>query len=139
MLQGPPYLFYPENTACRTKVFMLTYGFVDASDSGFGGTVDRDGVVSYRMSIWGTDEDTESSNWKEFCKLVDTLETEATHGGLKGSLVILAIDNSTVESCLYKGNSSSPKLFELIMRLKNLELHAGVRFVVSHVSGRRMK
>ena len=52
---------------------------------------------------------------------------------------MLAVDNSTVESCIYKGNYSSPKLFELILRLKTLELRTGSRFMVSHVAGDRMK
>lgn len=58
---------------------------------------------------------------------------------MRGSLIILAVDNAIVESCIYKGNSSSPKLFQLILRFKQLELHSGARFIVSHVSGNRMR
>ena len=71
--------------------------------------------------------------------MVEALEHEAQQGGLVGSLIILAVDNATVESCIYKGNSKSPKLFQLIMRFKHLELHSGARFIASHVSGNRMK
>ena len=91
------------------------------------------------MGTWGKDDDFQSSNWKEFENLVQTLEHEASQGALKGALVIFAVDNSTVESSIYKGNSSSPKLFNLIIRFKNVELHSGARFIVSHVSGERMK
>ena len=55
------------------------------------------------------------------------------------ALVVLAVDNSTVESCIYKGNSSKTKIFDLILRFKTLELRTGSRFIVSHVSGERMK
>jgi hypothetical protein len=47
-------------------------------------------------------------------------------------------DNSTVEAALYKGNSKSRKLFNLVVKLRKLQLSSGVRFVVSHVSGKRM-
>ena len=70
---------------------------------------------------------------------MEAMEDESKRGNLKGSLVILAVDNSTVESCLYKGNSRSQKLYELIVRFKYMELHSGARFIVSHVAGERMK
>jgi hypothetical protein len=53
-------------------------------------------------------------------------------------MVFFYTDNSTVESCLYKGNSSSPKLFRLIVRMRKLEMTHNARIVVSHVSGKRM-
>jgi hypothetical protein len=47
-------------------------------------------------------------------------------------------DNSTVESCLYKGNSSTPKLFRLMVCMGKLEMTHNARIVVAHVSGKRM-
>jgi hypothetical protein len=44
-----------------------------------------------------------------------------------------------VEAALYKGNSSSKKLFELVLRVRTLEMHESVRIIVSHVSGLRMQ
>lgn len=121
------------------KIFMAVYGFMDASGGGFGSTFDRDEKITYRMGVWGKDEESESSNWKEFQNFVESLEHEHKQANLDGALVILAVDNATVESCIYKGNSSSPKLYELILRFKKLEMHSGARFIVSHVSGDRMK
>ena len=121
------------------SVYMLAYGFSVAFVSGFGSTIQKEGQVSYRMGIWGKNEDGESSNWKEFENVVQTLEAESENGGLGGSLVILAVDNATVESCLYKGNSSGPKLYDLILGFKQLELHSGARFIVPHMPGDRMK
>ena len=122
-----------------SMVYMIAYGFADASGGGFGSTIEREGEIKYRMGVWGKDEDSETSNWKEFENLVDALESEARDGGLKGSLVVLAVDNATVESCLYKGNSKSRRLFDLVLRFKKMELHSGARFIVSHVAGERMK
>lgn len=121
------------------KIYMAVYGFMDASGGGFGSTFDRDQKITYRMGVWGKDEESESSNWKEFQNFVESLEHEHQKSNLDGALVILAVDNAMVESCIYKGNSSSPKLYELILRFKKLELHSGARFIVSHVSGERMK
>jgi hypothetical protein len=39
---------------------------------------------------------------------------------------------------LYKGNSSSPKLFKLMVRMRKLETMYNAKIVVSHVSGKRM-
>jgi hypothetical protein len=68
-----------------------------------------------------------------------------TGGSLKTSwnlwrpVIFFFTDNSTVESALYKGNSSSIKLYELVVRLKKLEMKMGCKFFVSHVSsGKRM-
>ena len=121
------------------KVFMAVYGFIDASGSGFGSSFDRESKTSYRMGVWGKDDEGNSSNWKEFQNFVESLEYEYTQGTLEGALLILAVDNSTVESCIYKGNSTSPKLYDLILRFKRLEMNSGARFIVSHVSRNRMK
>ena len=121
------------------KVYMAVYGFADASGSGFGSTITNLKGVAFRMGLWGRDDESQSSNWKEFQNVIEALESEADMGNLNGALVVLAVDNSTVESCLYKGNSSSPKLFQLILRFKKMELKTGSKFIVSHVAGERMK
>lgn len=70
---------------------------------------------------------------------METLEEEESSGTLIQSMIILATDNSTVEAALYPGNSSSPKLFDLVVRFRALELQTGSKFIVTHVSGERMK
>jgi hypothetical protein len=50
----------------------------------------------------------------------------------------LFTDNSTVEAALYKGNTPSRKLFELIVRLRTIQLNHDCEILVSHVSGKRM-
>ena len=112
---------------------------MDASGSGFGSSLQREDNPSYRIGVWGSDEDDESSNWRESQNVVESLEEEEKLGNLDGAFVVLATDNKTVESCIYRGNSSSIKLFDLMLRFKLLELRTGSRFVVSHVAGKRMK
>jgi len=73
------------------------------------------------------------------CKnLVETLEAEADDGRLDNVTLIIATDNSTAEAAVYKGNSTNEKLFNLIIRFRTLELKVGGKFLVTHVSGKRM-
>lgn len=130
----------PPKIIVRTKkFFLLIYGFVDAAKSGFGDTYDLGDKLTYRIGVWGSDNEEESSNWREFENLVESLEEQARKGNLKNSIVILATDNQVTEMCIYKGNSSSEKLFELIVRLKELEINEEAIIYVTHVSGDRMK
>ena len=118
---------------------VMIYGFVDASGSGFGSTLLMKGNVKYRIGTWSNKEDQNSSNWREFENLVCEFEQAGEKGWLKNSLLLLATDNQVVESCLYKGNSTSPKLYDLIVRFKLAEIKFGVRVLVTHVSGKRMQ
>ena len=47
-------------------------------------------------------------------------------------------DNSTAESAYAKGFSSSKLMFELVLRLRKLEMQQGCKIHVSHVAGTRM-
>ena len=46
----------------------------------------------------------------------------AADGTLGGTELFLFMDNSTAESAFDKGSSSSRLLFELVLRLRNLEM-----------------
>ena len=74
----------------------------------------------------------------KFKNLVCSVEEAGEKGMLTGSTVLLATDNSVVEAALYKGNSSSEKLFDLVVRLRKAELHSSCKLFVTHVSGKRM-
>ena len=104
------------------QIFLVLYGFADASKSGFGASLQTEHGLRYRIETWDHDDDTESSNFREFENVVCTLEEEVEQGRLHKSMIITATDNSTVESALYKGNSSSEKLFDLVVRFRSLEL-----------------
>ena len=50
----------------------------------------------------------------------------------------MATDNIIVERAIYKGDSSSEKLFDLVLRFKKLEITYGCNILVTHVAGTRM-
>jgi hypothetical protein len=128
----------PLVTVRSNVVYEIFYGFGDASGKGFGSTMLSKRGIKYRIGLWGSDDESESSNWKEFENQVESLEHEALEGNLTNALVYFFTDNSTVEACLYKGNSSSEKLFQLMVRMRKLEMKHNAKIVVSHVSGKRM-
>ena len=117
----------------------MIYGFADASKSVFGSSLKLDKGIKYRIGTWGKDEESQSSNYREFANVVMTLEGKESSGTLAQSMVILATDNSTVEAALYKGNSTNELLFDLVVRFRALELRTGSTFIVTHVPGERMK
>jgi hypothetical protein len=129
----------PPAVLIRSNVILqIVYGFGDASGKGFGSTVLSKRGVKFRIGLWEPDAEDESSNWKEFENVVEALQEEGQSGALDGCLVYFFTDNSTVEAALYKENSSSPKLFDLVLRFKKLDTHHKARFSVCHVSGKRM-
>ena len=128
------------------KVNSAKFAFGDASGSGFGSSwevlgtdnqIDRD-KVSYRFGTWGEEVRSGSSNLRELKNLTDTLELMGKDGELSGTEVFLFTDNSTAESAFAKGSSSSKPLFELILRLRKLEMESQCRIHISHVAGTRM-
>lgn len=123
----------------RENYLLLLYGFVDASKAGMGSIFASEKGNHLRMGMWGPDTEEDSSNWREFENLVLNVEEEAKKGNLKGALVVLATDNKVTESCLYKGNAKSEKLFDLIVRLRTLEMREGAQIIVTHVAGTRMQ
>ena len=70
--------------------------------------------------------------------MVPAAEEAGRQGHLEGATVILATDNSVVEASLYKGNSTSEKLFELIIRLRRAELRYSTKLLINHVAEKRM-
>jgi hypothetical protein len=121
------------------RVYTILYGFADASGSGFGSTVLGEDGIRYRIGTWDSDTEESSSNFREFENVVEALKEEAKQGHLRNALIFLCTDNSTVEAALAKGNSSSKKLFELVLEVRRLEMHEGAQILVTHVSGERMK
>ena len=83
-------------------------------------------------------EDSNSSNWREFENSVCAVEEAGGQGHLEGATVVLVTYNSVVEASLYKGNSTSEKLFELIIRLRRAELRYSTKLLITHVAGKRM-
>ena len=121
-----------------TLVSVAMYGFGDASGSGFGSSIQYSLGLRVRHGIWGADAINKSSNFREFANLVETLEEEAAEGLLSGSELFLFTDNQVTESCYYRGTSSSRTLFNLVLRLRAVEMNSGMKLHVIHVAGTRM-
>ena len=81
----------------------------------------------------------ESSNLREFKNLVDMLIEMGKQGSLRGIEVFLFTDNSTAEAAYFNGSSSSEKLFDLVLKVRLLEMENGAKIHLCHVSGERMQ
>ena len=114
------------------------YGFGDASSGGFGSTVERPDGLHGRFGIWGSDNEERSSNYRELCNLVETVEEEAKGGHIKDGELWIFTDNSTAENCFFKGGSTSKTLHELVLRLRKAEMSFGFTLHLVHVAGTRM-
>ena len=115
----------------------IKYGFGDASGSGFGATVTTVEGLRIRFGVWGSDENQQSSNYRELRNLVEALEDLWEKGELVGVEVFIFTDNSTAECAYFKGGSTDRLLHELVLRLKKLEMEAGAKIHLIHCAGTR--
>ena len=115
----------------------VRYGFGDSSGAGFGATVTTSTGIRVRFGVWGKDEGVRSSNYRELRNLVEALEDLWEKGELLGVEIFIFTDNSVAELAYYKGTSSSKLLFELVLRLKKLEMAAGAKIHFIHCAGTR--
>ena len=115
------------------------YGFYDASGRGFGATLQIGDDLIYEYGQWSSEvSEGSSSNWRELGNLVMALENQVSQNGLRDCELFLFTDNTTAEAAFWKGSSKSRKLFELVLRLKTLEVDADLIIHVVHVAGKRM-
>ena len=122
-----------------SRIGVVQYGFADAAKSGFGATIQEgSGGLWYRLGVWSCSEANESSNYRELANLVESLEERITTSDAKGMELFIFTDNSTAEAAFYKGTSTSKKLFELIVRLKRLEVEHCCLIHFVHIAGTRM-
>ena len=128
----------PEVLMRVSRMLLVVYGFRDASGGGFGSSIEFTRGISYRVGVYGSDMEGESSNFRELSNVVLALEEEAATGSLNDAVVFFFTDNATVEAALYKGTSSNRKLLELVIRFYELQAKYGITIHVSHVSGKRM-
>jgi len=129
----PPLQFVRQN-----KVHTVIYGFVDASAGGFGSSFATPQGLRYSYGVWGRDHAGVSSNYRELENLVTSIENLTADGTLVGAEVYVFTDNFTAESAFYKGNTSSKTLFDLVLRLRTIEMQGLVQLQVIHVAGTRM-
>ena len=67
----------PEVNLRSKEIITVVYGFGDASGTGLGATFTCGSGFNFRIGVWGVDDSGESSNWREFTNIVDSLEDEA--------------------------------------------------------------
>lgn len=82
--------------------------------------------------------DEKSSNYRELRNLVEALESAYTDGLLDDREVFMFTDNSTAEAAFFKGTSTSELLFELVLRLRKIEMSGKCVVHMIHVAGTRM-
>ena len=74
LLQGE----FPPVVQLRSRyIVSVVFGFGDASGTGLGATFTCGTGFTFRIGVWGSLEKDESSNWKEFTNVVESLEDEA--------------------------------------------------------------
>ena len=131
----------PAVQRCRvSNVAVAVYLMGDASGVGFGSALwDSDGV-DYEAGNWKEQWKFESSNFREAANLTTRIEKLGEEGRLKDVELFVFTDNSSYEGTFYKGHSkTSPKLTELIRRLRMVERRFGCILHVIHIAGSRMK
>ena len=69
---------------------------------------------------------------------MESTEAKAKAGRLSRCKFFLFTNNSTAESCFYRGGLKSKLLHELVLRLRLLEMKYGMHVHVIHVSGERI-
>jgi hypothetical protein len=65
---------------------------------------------------------------------VIALEEYYSKTGIHDVELFLFTDNMVSENAFYRGPSSSPILFELVLRLRRLEMHGGWKLHVIHIA-----
>ena len=88
--------------------------------------------------VWSYSDAEESSNYREMNNCITSIRKLGEMGKLQHSMLLFCTDNSTVETALYKGTSSSPKLLELVIEFYDLQFKFGFNAIISHISGKRM-
>jgi hypothetical protein len=139
----------PPRRLVRSAVSLqIFYGFGDASGVGhssnfqgfrrLGDRVEEDDRIHFRYGHWCDAVSEASSNYRELLNLVESLEAQVESGRVQGAEVFLFTDNSTAEAVFFKGNSSSRPLFDLMLRLRHIEMKGDLVLHVIHVAGTRM-
>ena len=129
----------PQVTDRSRFVTLLIHGFSNTAKGGLGASFDFGRSVKFRVETWRSDSENESSNWREYTNIVESLKEEVVVGSIKDSTILMATDNSTVGIDFYKCKSSNVKIYVLIVRVRSLKLKQVVRLFVTHVSGERMR
>lgn len=130
----------PELPVRASRSAVACYGFGDASGDGFGVSIwDPRSGVDATQGLWMGEVSAASSNFREALNLVLKLEDMVREGSLHAGVeLFLFTDNYVTETVFEKGDARSKPLFDLVLRLRQLEMRHGLFVRVIWVSGRRM-
>ena len=131
--------FPPHRQVRMTKEGRVIYGFGDASKQGFGISVElSDKSVLSRSGKFTTIVQEQSSNFRELLNLVEYIEDIFTQGLLDNCELFMFTDNATAEAAYFKGSSKSEALFNLVLRLRKIEMSGKCVLHMIHIAGTRM-
>ena len=135
----------PRVTAYSSNQGALGISFGDGSGSGTGGTLQvlgHDGTcppMEAWMGTWRSHTHSFSSNWRELCTVVLTLECEVGGcGRLWDSTLFYFTDNLVTYYVVSGGSSRSSEIQRLLCRLKYLEMALAIHLEVVHIPGSHM-
>lgn len=134
--------------AASARVYV---GFGDASKSGFGVAVEdvtldtepesvlEDDEVYAEHGLWAESMSNQSSNHRELGNFVLFLERAIRNGRIpRGTEIFLFTDNFVAERAYFRGTASTELLFELVLRLRVLEMNGDIFLNLIWCAGTRM-
>ena len=132
----------PPNVLVRPVDGMaVVFIYGDASGAGYGISLWKKGAkeIGVEYGEWTKEYAERSSNHREMYNFTLFLEKKLAQGDfVKGTEVFVFTDNQVTESAFYKGTSTSRQLFELVLRLRRLEMDGHLFLRVIWVAGTRM-
>jgi len=142
-LEALQHMFQGDTPAVRylraTRTGYATYGFGDALGAGFGCAFTTPSQTTwFSFGSWGRDAEGSSSNYKELRNLTESIELGVQVGTLINTELFIFTNNMTADRAYHQGNSDSHLLFELVVRLRKLDMLGCVKLHLTHVAGTRM-
>ena len=129
----------PKVTRRRTKMALASYGFGDASGTGFGHSIQVGDHIYSEFGEWSAEVEDKHSNYKELRNLVNAVKKAYHKGLLKDCELFLFTDNFVAECGYYNGGSNRNKeLDDLVHELWRLQMGGDFTLNVYHVAGTRM-
>ena len=131
----------PEWLLRGKRILIVRYGFEDASKNGFGPTWKsaKSNNIHLCFGVWDEDNNEgKSSNYQELRNLLEKMEALFGRDELEGSQFFLFTNNEVSLDVFYKSNQTSEHLFELILRLKILEVNSCIKIYIIHLAGTRI-
>ena len=69
---------------------------------------------------------------------MDRIKGKDKIGKLKGAVIFLFTNNSTIERVIHESNSKLKKLFKIVYKLQKLQMRYGFMIFINHMSGIRI-